>query len=536
MKRVLILLLLLPYAIASAQEYVPKNDGVKTPDNGYVALTGAKIFITPGEVLENATLLIHKGKVAQAGKQVKIPDNTTVIDLDGLSVYPSFIDIYSGFGIDLPAPEKNKSRSAQYDSKREGYYWNEHIMPETSASSKFKYSKSSAEAYLKQGFGVVNTHVQDGIVRGTGMLVALNNSGNDNERILKQNSGQYLSFRKSKYHYQSYPTSLMGSMALLRQMYADLDWYSKGKIKTTDISLEALKANRSLVQIFDAGDNGNILRADQIGDAFGIDYVLLGGNDAYENVEQIKNTESTLILQLNFPKAFDVQDVHTSQYLSLAEMRAWNQAPSNPAALKKGGVNFALTSHGLDNIKDFHTNIRKAILYGLSEEDALASLTTIPASILKKSDQIGSLKQGALANFFICDGNVFDKDKKILEHWVQGEPYRIEPLYSPNLNGKYELKIDADTYDLVISGQGDQRASSVKKNDSSVKSKLTIKDNALQLVLQPDSISKSYIRLSSKLDGSKTLQGEAIFADGSQTGWEARRVSPDSKAPKEEVA
>ena len=463
MKRILILLLLLPIAIASAQEYIPKNDGVKTPENGYVALTNAKIFTAPGQVIESGTLLIQKGKVAQVGRQVKIPQNAAVIDLGGLSVYPSFIDVYSGFGIELPAPDKNGSRSAQYDSKRQGYYWNEHVMPETRATSKFEYKDSKAEAYLKQGFGVVNTHVQDGIVRGTGMLVALNNSGNDNERVLEQNSGQYLSFRKSKYHNQSYPTSIMGSMALLRQLYADLDWYSKGKINTTDISLEALKENRSLVQIFDAGNKGNILRADQIGDAYGVEYVLLGGGDEYEMLEQIRNTQSTLILPLNFPKAFDVEDVHTSQYLSLAEMRDWNQAPSNPAVLKRGGVNFALTSHGLKDMSDFHKNIRKAILYGLSEEDALASLTTIPAQILSKSDQLGSLKPGALANFFITDGNVFAKDRRILEHWVQGERHRIESLNIRDLQGKYELTIGGDSYELVISGKGSERSSSVKK-------------------------------------------------------------------------
>lgn len=535
MKRILILLLLLPISMVSAQEYIPKNDGVKTPDNGYVALTGARIFTAPGEVIESGTLLIQKGKVAEVGKQVKIPDNSEVIDLNGLSVYPSFIDIYSGFGIDLPAPDKSGSRSAQYDSKREGYYWNEHIMPETNATSKFHYNESKAEAYLKQGFGVVNTHVQDGIVRGTGMLVALNNSGNDNERILEQNSGQYLSFRKSKYHNQSYPTSLMGSMALLRQLYSDLDWYSKGKIQTTDISLEALKANRALVQIFDAGDKGNIMRADQIGDAFGIDYVLLGGGDEYEMVEEIKNTQSTLILPLNFPRAFDVEDVYTSQYLSLADMRAWNQAPSNPAVLKKDGINFALTAHGLKNIKDFQTNIRKAILYGLSEEDALAALTTIPASILKKSDQVGSLKKGAMANFFICDGNVFAKDRRILEHWVQGKPYRIESLDSPDLNGKYELTIGGDSYDLVITGESSRRSSTVKKKGSSVKSKLTIKDNSLLLFLESDSIAKKYIRLSSNLDLSKNIKGDAIFPDGSKKEWAALPVSSDTKSTKEET-
>jgi len=535
MKRILILLLLLPIAIASAQEYIPKNDGVKTPENGYVAFTGAKIFMAPGQVIDDGTLLIHKGKVAQVGKQVNIPENSAVIDLKGLSVYPSFIDVYSDFGIDLPESDKDGSRSAQYDSKREGYYWNEHVMPETDATSKFKYSKVKAEAYLKQGFGVVNTHVQDGIVRGTGMLVALNNSGNDNKRILESNSGQYLSFRKSKYHNQSYPTSLMGSMALLRQLYSDLDWYSKGNIKTTDISLEALKENRPLVQIFDAGNKGNVLRANQIGEAFGIDYVLLGGGDEYELVEQIKNTQSSLILPLNFPKAFDVEDVHTSQYLSLAEMRAWNQAPSNPAVLKKNEIDFALTLHGLKDFKDFHTNVRKAIQYGLSEEDALASLTTIPAGILKKSDQVGSLKQGALANFFICDGNVFAKDRRILEHWVQGEPHRIESLDSPDLNGKYELTIGGDAYDLAISGAPSHRSSAVKKDGNSLGSKLTIKDNSLQLFIESDSVSKKYIRLSSQLGRNKNLAGMAIFPDGSKKDWAARWVNPGSSKSKEET-
>ncbi len=528
--------MLLSCAIAFAQDYRPKNDGVATPDNGYVALTGAKIYVEPGQVIENGTLLIRKGKVIQAGKQVNIPENSAVIDLKGLSVYPSFIDIFSGFGVELPAPEKNQSRSAQYDSKREGYYWNEHVMPETNAFERFKYDASGAEDLLKQGFGVVNTHVQDGIVRGTGILVALNNSGNDNERILNQSSGQYMSFMKSKYKNQSYPTSLMGSMALLRQLYADLDWYSKGKITTTDISLEALKKNQNLVQIFDAGNKGNVLRADQIADAYGINYVLLGGGDEYERLEQIKMTQAKLILPLNFPKAFDVQDVHTSQYLSLAEMRDWNQAPSNPGVLKKSGIDFALTTHGLEKVKDFHKNIRMAVLYGLSEKDALASLTTIPAGILGHGDQIGSLKPGTQANFFICDGNVFSKDRRILEHWVQGTPYRIEALDSPDLNGKYALTIGDEQYELVISGTSPDKTSKVKKDGSSIESKMTFKGDMLQLFLESGKDSKTYVRLSSKLTRNEKLEGDALYPDGSIKKWSASKEGPEDSSSENETA
>jgi len=49
------------------------------------------------------------------------------IDLSGKSVYPSFIDIYSDFGIEKPKRQGGSRRTAQYESKRNGYYWNEHI-------------------------------------------------------------------------------------------------------------------------------------------------------------------------------------------------------------------------------------------------------------------------------------------------------------------------------------------------------------------------------------------------------------------------
>src|SRR5690606_10479384 len=85
-----------------AQDYFPKNDGVKTGNHNYTALTNAKIYLTPTQVLNKATLLIQNGKVVQAGKSVTPPKNSLIIDLKGKYIYPSFIDIYSDFGIEKP--------------------------------------------------------------------------------------------------------------------------------------------------------------------------------------------------------------------------------------------------------------------------------------------------------------------------------------------------------------------------------------------------------------------------------------------------
>ena len=64
-----------------AQEYVPKNDGVKTNTSNYTALTNAKIYVTPNQVIEKGTLLIKDGKVVSSGASVTIPKTLLLLML-----------------------------------------------------------------------------------------------------------------------------------------------------------------------------------------------------------------------------------------------------------------------------------------------------------------------------------------------------------------------------------------------------------------------------------------------------------------------
>jgi imidazolonepropionase-like amidohydrolase len=391
-----------------AQDYFPKNDGVISNNTNYTAITNAKIYVTPTQVIEKGTLLIKDGKVVSVGSSVSIPKNTNIIDVSGKSIYPSFIDIYSDFGVEKPKRQSSGGRSPQYDASRTGYYWNDHVMPENNAIDKFSYDSKTAKELINAGFGIVNTHIQDGIVRGTGTLVALNNEDGNEMRVLDANSAQYLSFSKSVLSNQSYPSSIMGSMALVRQMYLDADWYAKGNSKTKDLSLEALNKNKGLVQIFEAGSRADDLRADKVGDENGIQYVILGGGDEYERISEIKATNASFILPIDFPDAYDVENTFLSSVLSLGDMKAWNQKPSNPKILADNNVNFALTTFKLKSPKEFKSNLMKAIKYGLTKEKALEALTTVPAKLLGKSNTIGTLNNGSYANFLITSVYIFD--------------------------------------------------------------------------------------------------------------------------------
>ena len=508
-----------------AQDYFPKNDGVATTNTNFTAITNAKIYITPTQVIDKGTLVIKDGKVISAGANVSIPKNATVIDATGKHVYPSFIDMYSSFGIDKPQ-RQGGGRSAQYDATRTGYYWNDHVMPENNALDKLKYDSKKAEELLKAGFGVVNTHIQDGIVRGTGVLVALNENG----YVLDNQSAQYLSFSKSALSNQAYPSSIMGSMALLRQFYLDADWYAKGLSKTKDLSIEALNKNKPLLQIFEAGSRANAMRADKVGDEFNIQYVLLGGGDEYERINDIKATNAACIIPINFPDAYDVENAFLASSLSLSDMRAWNQKPTNPKVLADNNVTFALTAHSLKSPKDFKSNILNAIKHGLSKEKALEALTTVPAQLLGKSDKIGSLKNGAFANFMITSGDIFDEKTTVYEHWIQGHQTVFESMNTKDIRGDYEFSLAGETYKMTIKGELSKLSTEITSDEKTRGSKISYKDDWATITFTTkDSTSQDFIRIIAN-SNNNALTGKAIDPNGNEMPFYAKANSKeDSK-------
>ena len=525
----------------SAQDYFPKNDGVKSKNTNFTAITNAKIHITPSESIENGTLLIQEGKVVNVGINVELPKNTVVIDVKGKSIYPSFIDLYSGFGVTKPKRESGGGRSPQYSASREGFYWNDHIRSEQNAIDHFKYDEKAAKTLLEAGFGVVNTHLQDGVVRGTGALVALDSKGSDSHRILSDQSAQYLSFTKSVRSRQSYPSSIMGSMALLRQLYYDADWYAKGNVPTKDRSIEAFNQNKNQIQIIQAGSRANALRADTVGDQFGVQYVILGGGDEYERINDIKNTEATFILPLNFPKAYDVENTFLTNSLELEAMKEWNQRPGNPMALDVNGVSFAFTTKGLKSMKDFKANLKKAIDYGLDKVTALEALTTQPAQILGNS-KLGNLNVGSYANFLITSGDVFEDKTTLYENWVNGSRTVFEDLSKKDIRGSYSFMIHKDNYALKISGTLSKLKTEITSDSLKLSSSLKYENDWMHLMFSTkDTTQQDFIRVNAKIHlGMENITGTATLLDGSSPPVEIKQTETatekDEKSKKEKVS
>ncbi|MBK6992303.1 MAG: amidohydrolase family protein [Chitinophagaceae bacterium] len=433
----------------AAQPTFPEN-GVANPRHGHYAFTNATIVKDASTTISNATLVVKDGKILAVGANLKVPAGAVEVDCKGKFIYPSFIDIYSDYGI--PAPQRaaggggfNFAQPAQLETATKGAYgWNQAIKSDVDAYKVFSVDDAKAKPLREAGFGTVLSHVKDGIARGTGVVVSLANE-KEHLVIIKDKASAHYSFSKGT-STQSYPGSMMGMIALLRQTFLDAQWYkTKPAAEGLNLSLQSWNDNQGLPQIFEANDKWNNLRADRIGDEFGVQYIIKSGENEYQRIKEMKSTNATFIVPLNYPAAQDVEDPNDARFVSLNDMKHWELAPANAAAFEKAGIPFCLTTADLRSVNQFWTNLRKAMEYGLSENKVLDALTKTPAMTLGIYDKVGSLDAGKWANFLITNGSLFDAKTAIQYNYVQGNKYVIKD--DNFIAGTYNLTINTPAGD-----------------------------------------------------------------------------------------
>ena len=458
----LLVILLFSTAIF-AQPTFPEN-GVADPRHGHYVFTNATIVKDASTTLTNATLIVKDGKITAIGSGLKVPAGAVEIDCKGKYIYPSFIDIYSDYGTPQRPPGTggggfNFNQAPQLETAVKGPFgWNQALKSDVDVYKVFSVNDATAKPLREAGFGSVLTHVKDGVARGTGAVVTLANE-KENLVILKEKASAHYSFNKGT-STQSYPSSLMGYIAMMRQTYLDAAWYkTKPYQEGFNLTLQSWNDNQGLPQIFEANDKWNDLRADKIGDEFGVQYIIKAGQNEYQRIKEMKATNATFILPLNYPQAQDVEDPNDARFVSLNDMKHWELAPTNASAFEKAGIPFCITTADLRNINLFWSSLRKAMEYGLSESKVMEALTKTPATTLGIYDKVGSLDAGKLGNFLITNGPIFNEKSIILQNWVQGIKYTV----------KEDAASAAGTYTLnVNTPSGTEKYTLDVKNASSV--------------------------------------------------------------------
>jgi imidazolonepropionase-like amidohydrolase len=522
--RIFIFLLSALFSLELHAQFGPEN-GVKASEPSYILLQNATLLVKPGEILQSADILVQDGKIIKVGKQLH-QDGAITIDYTGKVIIPSFVELYSDVGLE-PLKYTGSGWRPQMESNKEGaYYWNEAVHPELAAAAAYQYQSVKAEQLQQAGFGFALTHYTDGIVRGSGALVSLGSS-QVHKQIIKAKAAQYFSFEKGGSQ-QSYPSSQMGSIALLRQAFYDLSYYKANTQKLGySQSLSDWANMEGAPAFFKTTDKWEILRAEKIAQEFKTPFIFVGSGNEYAIAQELKKIKSNLVLPLNFPDAYDVKDPYLASQIALSDLKHWELAPSNAAILAKSQITFSLTTQGLKNAEQFWTNLRKAINRGLEPTQALAALTTIPAKWLNLDNQIGTIEAGKLASFSVYNGNPFTHEAQLLESWNQGEQKIWKNPNSAQIVGTYTVRFENQTYGLQISGSPErpQAKAWLVKGSDTLQTKanilLTQQDIAIQF-LSLGQANQQLIQLHGKVlkDGA-VLEGEGTNEKGAWMRWSA---------------
>lgn len=534
-KKIFILFIFVMSArFAIAQSTFP-HPGITDKENVYTLFKNAVVHQSPGKT-DTVNILIYKNKITYAGKdkEREIPENTVIKDLTGYEVFPSFIELNSDYGISLPAKKEKKSGPEYERSENKALAWNDALHPERKAVNYFQPDAKKADTLRSMGFGVVLSQMRDGIIRGTS-LVTSTGDGNANDNVLISDAAMHYSFNKGR-SIQNYPTSLMGSIGLLRQTFYDLEWYREASDRETNFGLEALSNADNMPAFFDADEKYDIRRLAKIAKEFNKEFIVYGAGDTYQLQNITFPGLQALVVPLNFPEPYDMSDPDLSRFVDQQSLLEWEWAPFNPFYIQQSGIPFALSGNGVKKADTFFTNLRRAVNDGLQKDSALAALTTYPAKILGIENQVGKIESGFRANFFISKGDVFsDEDALITEHWINGKRYLVTDSVATPLEAIYTLNVNDVYYTLEVKGKKKYTAKVLKINDTDTltyKARLTQQSQQVVLQFRTDSTGGYYRLGGTILSDNRIWDGNGFNPEGQEVKWNAIRRREKNKTSK----
>jgi len=215
--------------------------------------------------------------------------------------------------------------------------------------------------------------------------------------------------------------------SFLRQAKA---YNSLNKPDETNLKYAAVKGlfNKSKKLYVHASTVKQILIAIDIAKEFGLDAVIVGGEDSWQVADLLKQNNISVILS----------QPHSLPILPDDDI---DQPFKTAALLHKAGVTFAINDEdGQTRGRNLAFNAGTAVAYGLTKEQALQAITLNAAKVLGVADKTGSIEVGKDANIIISEGDILDmKTNLITQAFIQGREIELQSAQT-QLYDKYKKK------------------------------------------------------------------------------------------------
>jgi len=423
------------------------------------AITNATVFTAPGKAGTKATVLIQDGIILGVGNNLSLPKEARLISGDSLFIYPGFIDGASDAGItkpkDLERPDGFVSSNPSDEIAG--------ITPWRSAKDQFSINGEKVDDLRKTGFTLIQSVPDGGMLAGKTTLLVLGSSASSN--ILKENAALAANFRGAR---GMYPGTAAGVMAKFRDVYENSEltqqrgqqYASVAGVKRPEItqtySAMADVINGQTPVLFTTPTELEIRRAINLQKELGFNLILTGLEDYEGVIDVMKASNAKVLIKLETPsdksikaQKEDANEATKAQYARVKD--AYNKAIAQAGKLEKAGIPFAFTTVGTKPA-DLMKNLKVMMANGLTEQGAMAALTTNPANILGISKFAGTIEKGKMANLVVTTDSLFKEGSQIKHVVVDGLVYNYE------LAAKKKAEANGDKKDsLKVEGNWDYK-------------------------------------------------------------------------------
>jgi imidazolonepropionase-like amidohydrolase len=402
------------------------------------AIRNCKIVPVAGPAVEKGTIIIRNGLIESVGpvEKVKVPDDAEVVEAEGLVAYPGLISAFSNLFLERPGRSDGREATAEEAPQAGGQEPQENKFPPGPGLfvlDQLKPKKAAVESFHRAAFTTALVTPAHGIFEGQSVLLNLNGEALA-PMVIRNGAALHINFTTER---GAYPSSLMGTIAHIRQSFMDARYYAdrqaqyaKGpaglKRQAYDPRLEALVPfvrDRKPV-VFQCNNVEDIKRALKIIAEFKLNALLAGANEAWRAADVLEKNPIPLLVALDFrPPASSQYATQGEELRKKAEAEIY---PANAAELAKAGLAFAFVSGANADGAAVLKAVRAAIKAGLTEEAALRALTIQPARYFGLDKAMGTLEPGKIANIVLVKGGIFDEKARVMRVFVDGLLFKYE--------------------------------------------------------------------------------------------------------------
>ena len=451
------------------------------------AITNVNIIQAPGRRIDMGTVIIKDGLIKAVGKGVAIPTEAIVIKADSMYVYAGFIDGMTRAGVIKP---KEESRDRVKDPgnptpERAG------ITPYMEVRFAINPADKALQDLRSVGFTTAQVVPYGNLLPGHAAVILSGGRSSD---------GMVLIGRSSMYSELTgangvYPATLLGVMATWRDLYrkaAQTKSY-EALYASNRSGLERPVADRNLEALYPVIDQkmAVIFKTEKLLDVnhslilkkeLGLSVMLADIKDAWPIINTIKSSGAKTFLSIDLPEEVKKDDKKDKKdekkdgapspgqlekdALDKRKAEAIQNYTAQAASFQKAGVTFGFSSMSAKP-KDIPSNLRRMIAAGLTEDAALAALTTSPAQMLGLSDRMGSIDNGKMANLVITDKSYFHEKAKVRYVFVDGVMYKMEVREAKKVDPNAKVEIEGSWSTVTESPQGKAEGRLTIKKDGS---------------------------------------------------------------------